>query len=170
MSDSDISIRPLEGSPSEMTELQRVIEEAPACAHRVTGLPPGPADAQSTYSALPPDKTYEEKFVIGIWHADRLIGVIDVIRGYPREDIAYVGFLLLSEKHHRRGYGRAAYRQLEDVIRSWGTCHRVRLAVIRVNAEAVPFWLSLGFHATGKVKPYRNASIVSEHMLFEKRL
>lgn len=36
-----------------MAELQRVIEEAPAYAHLITGVPPGPADAQSTYTMLP---------------------------------------------------------------------------------------------------------------------
>jgi GNAT superfamily N-acetyltransferase len=170
MADPEISIRVLHGELPEMAELQRVLEEAPSYSHRITGLPPGPADAQSTYSALPPDKTYDDKFVFGIWRAGAMIGVIDLIRGYPREDIAYVGLLLLSEKHQGRGYGRAAYHLLEEQIRSWGTCRRVRLAVVRVNAEAIPFWLGLGFQATGEVTPYRYASIVSEHLLFEKVL
>jgi hypothetical protein len=42
--------------------------------------------------------------------------------------------------------------------------------VVRVNAEVIPFWESLGFQATGEVKPYRYASILSEHLLFEKVL
>jgi RimJ/RimL family protein N-acetyltransferase len=169
-SQREVSIRLLEGALSEMTELQRVLEEAPAYSQRITGLPPGPADAQSTYSALPPDKTYDDKFVFGIWSAGAMIGVIDVIRGYPRQGTAFLGLLLLSEKHQGRGHGRAAYRLVEEVIRGWGTCRRVRLSVVRVNAEVIPFWESLGFQTTGEVKPYRYASILSEHLLFEKVL
>jgi hypothetical protein len=102
LSDSEITLRLLEGTPAEMTELQRVLEEAPSYSHRVTGLPPGPSDAQSTYSILPPGKTYEDKFVFGIWRAAAMIGVIDVVRGYPTENVAYLGLLLLSEKYQGR--------------------------------------------------------------------
>jgi hypothetical protein len=56
------------------------------------------------------------------------------------------------------------------VIRDWGSCRRVLLAVVRTNAEVIPFWVGLGFQATAEVKPYRYASVLSEHLLFEKAL
>ena len=170
MSDPEITVGLLEGTLAEMTELQRVLEEAPSYSHRITGLPPRPVDAQSTCSILPPGKTYEDKFVFGIRRAGAMIGVIDAVRGYPTENVAYLGLLLLSEKCQRRGYGRAAYHLVEEVIRRWESCRRVRLAVVRTNAEVIPFWLGLGFEATGEVKPYRYASVISEHLFFEKAL
>jgi hypothetical protein len=62
MTDNTVSIRLLEGEPAEMRELQRVLEEAPTYAHRVTGVPPSRADAQSTYTVLPEGKSYDDKF------------------------------------------------------------------------------------------------------------
>lgn len=49
-----------------MLTLQGVLEAAPAYYRTVTGLPPGPAEAQSTFTALPPDKTYAGFARLGI--------------------------------------------------------------------------------------------------------
>jgi hypothetical protein len=73
----------LKGERSEMEELQRVLEEAPTYAQLVTGVPPGPADAQSTYTILPKGKSYEDKFVFAIYHGGKMVGCADFVRGYP---------------------------------------------------------------------------------------
>ncbi len=73
---NSVSIGQLKGDSSEMAELQRVLEEAPKFANRVTGCPPHPADAQSTYSALPDGKTYNDKWVYGIFCDDKMVGCI----------------------------------------------------------------------------------------------
>ena len=39
-----------------MRDLQRVFEDAPGYYERTTGVPPGPAEAQSTYTILPEGK------------------------------------------------------------------------------------------------------------------
>jgi GNAT superfamily N-acetyltransferase len=170
MDTNQVTIRLLEGERSEMEDLQRVIEEAPTYAQLVTGVPPGPADAQSTYTILPEGKSYDDKFVFGIYHGGKMVGCADLVRGHPTPRTAYLGLLLISEKHQRRGIGRVAFRLLEDFVRSWGTCDRIRLAVVRTNAQVVPFWEALGFDATGEIKPYRYGSVASESVLFEKRL
>ena len=69
----DLTLRALAGETEEMRELQRVLGEAPTYAQRITGLPPGKADAQSTYSALPEGKSYDDKFVFGIFRS--VVGV-----------------------------------------------------------------------------------------------
>ena len=148
-----VTIQLLKGERSEMAELQRVIEDAPTYAELVTGLPPGPADAQSTYTILPEGKFYKDKFVLGAYRWGTMVGFADLIRGYPDPTTAYLGVLVISEKHQRRGIGRAVFELLEGLVRSWGTCDRIRLAVVRTNERVVPFWESLGFEATGETKP-----------------
>jgi GNAT superfamily N-acetyltransferase len=152
-----------------MADLQRVLEGAPQYAELVTGAPPGPADAQSTYSGLPEGKSYEDKFVFGICCGADMVGCADLIRGYPDRHTAWLGLLLVAKAFERRGFGSAAYRELEAVVRSWG-CKRIRLSVVRANAQALPFWRKLGFAPTGETKPYRYGAVVSEHILLEKRL
>jgi GNAT superfamily N-acetyltransferase len=165
-----VTLRALAGEAREMADLQRVMEAAPGYAALVTGGPPGRADAQSTFTYLPDGKTYDDKFVYGIYLDDRMVGCVDLIRGYPDEATAFLGLVLISEPFQRRGLGSAAIRAIERIVWSWGSCNRIRLSVLRVNDQVVPFWTSLGFEATGETKPYAYGAVASEHVLYEKRL
>lgn len=170
MDSRNVTIRLLTGEPPQVQELQRVLEEAPTYAQRVTGLPVGPADAQSTFIGLPDGKTYDDKFVFGIFLGDEMVGCIDLIRAYPIPTTSHIGLLLISEKHHGQGIGRQAYALVEQFIREWGTCDTVRLGVVRTNEEVVSFWKKMGFEPTGGVKPFQYASVVSETIVFQKPL
>ena len=44
---------------------------------RVTGYPPRPSEALSTYTILPPGKTHVDKFVFGIYLGTIMVGCID---------------------------------------------------------------------------------------------
>jgi len=164
-----ISLRLLEGEHDEMQRLQRVLDGAPTYAERITGAPPGAADAQSTYSILPEAKGYEDKFVYGIYQGDQMIGCADVIRAWPRPDTTHIGLLLIAEAHQRRGHGRAAYRLIEAQIRAWGA-KRARIGVIGTNADVLPFWRKMGFVATGELKPYKYGPVESHVTVMEKPL
>jgi len=59
---------------------------------------------------------------------------------------------------------------LRRIIRSWRTCDRVRIGMVRTNEAVLPFWTHLGFKPTAEVKPYRYGSVVSETVVLEKRL
>jgi GNAT superfamily N-acetyltransferase len=162
-----ITLRLLVGERDEMLALQRVLEDASTYAERVTGAPPGPADAQSTYSALPEGKGYEDKFVFGVYEGEEMVGCADVIRDWPRAGTAHIGLLLIAERHHGRGHGRAAYHAIQQEVQTWGA-RRVRIGVVRTNEHVLPFWKKLGFAPTGEVKPYRYGPVVSEVLILEK--
>jgi GNAT superfamily N-acetyltransferase len=162
-------LRLLAGERQEMQALQRVLDGAPRYAERVTGAPPGPADAQSTYSALPEGKGYEDKFVYGIYEDDEMIGCADVIRNWPRPGTTHIGLLLIAEHHQRRGAGRAAYQEIEREARGWGAKH-MRIGVVATNQDVLPFWQRLGFAPTGEVKPWRYGPVVSEVQILEKEI
>ena len=42
--------------------------------------------------------------------------------------------------------------------------------MVRTDEALVPFWTQLGFEPTGEVKPYRYGPVISEVLVFEKRL
>jgi hypothetical protein len=71
-----------------MAALQCVLESTPDYFLSVTGAPPGGAEAQSTFTELPPDRSYEDKFVWELYEGDAMIGCADVIRGYPGREKA----------------------------------------------------------------------------------
>jgi len=142
----------------------------PRYAHRITGVPPGQADAQSTYTALPEGKTYDDKFVFGIYLGTEMVGCADLIRGYPNPTTALLGLLLVSEARQHHGIGKRAYALLEQFVRTWETCDCVRIGIVRTNEEVIPFWSKLRFSPSGEVRPYRYGAISSETVILERRL
>jgi len=147
-----LTLRLLTGKADEMAALQRVLEAAPAYFHTVTGMPPGPAEAQSTFTALPPGKGYDDKRVWGLYAGNDMIGCADVIRGYPVRDKAVIGLLLLAESWQRRGFGRAFALLVEQMIAAWTEITTLRIGVVLQNAGALAFWRTLGYVETGELK------------------
>ena len=148
-----LTLRLLTGQPFEMAALQCVLEAAPEYFRSVTGGPPGAAEAQSTFTALPRDKTYDEKFVWGLYCGEAMIGCADVIRGHPMRETAVIGLLLLAEPWQHRGLGRAFATLIEQAIAAWSEILRLRLGVVESNPGALIFWRKLGYRETGEVKP-----------------
>ena len=161
-----LTLRLLTGQPLEMAALQRVLEAAPAYFQSVTGGPPGASEAQSTFTALPPDKSYDDKFVWGLYCGEDMIGCVDVIRGYPVRETSVIGLLLLAEAWQRRGLGRAFATLAEQAIAAWPEILRLRVGVVASNPGALAFWRKLGYRETGEVKPagpdFRREVIVLE--------
>lgn len=166
---TSLVLRQLNGEPGEMDALQRVIEAAPRYLYRITGHPPGAAEAQSLFTVLPEGKTYDDKFVYGVYQGDTMVGCADVIRAYPAPGSAWLGLLLIAEPFQRQGVGAAAYGLLEEQIRTWPVA-RIRLGVVRTNDEVLPFWRKQGFVETGEVKPYRCDKVISETVILQKVL
>jgi GNAT superfamily N-acetyltransferase len=162
-----VLIRLLEEEREEMTALQRVFECSPTYFERVTGAP---ADAQSTYSALPEGKRYEDKFVFGIFSGQTMIGCIDLLRGFPDQHTAHIGLLLIAEGHQRHGIGKEALRQLESFVRAWGSCSSLRAGVVGTNSDVLPFWTGQGFRRTGESKPYSYNHVESSVEILVKNI
>jgi ribosomal protein S18 acetylase RimI-like enzyme len=101
-----------------------------------------------------------------------LVAVVDLLRGYPDDSVAFVGLLQVRGGRQGLGIGRTAYRLVEEyVIAQWPEVRRLRLAVVDTNADlAGPFWDRLGFEATGEVKAYENDAVSSTARLYEKAL
>jgi RimJ/RimL family protein N-acetyltransferase len=164
-----LTLRLLTGQPAEMAALQGVLEDTPSYYQAVSGVPPGAAEAQSTMTALPPDKTYADKFVWGLYAGESMIGCADVIRGYPVREKAVIGLLLLAQPWQRRGLGRAFAALVEQAIGGWPEIERLRLGVAASNPGAQAFWRKLGYRETGEVKP-PPAGFVAALRVMEKPL
>jgi len=162
-----LTLRLLSGEPAEMAALQCVLEAAPSYYQAVTGAPPQGALAQSTFTALPPDKSYDDKFVWGLYAADAMIGCADVIRGYPTRDKALIGLLLLAEPWQQRGLGRAFAALVEQAIGAWKEIATLRVGVAVSTPGALAFWRKLGYAEIGEVKRAGHDSNV-DVMVLEK--
>ena len=72
-----VTLREVTGDPEELAALQRIFERDEDFALRVTGHPPGPADAQSTLMFVPEGTSPDDKAPFGVWAGDELVGLLD---------------------------------------------------------------------------------------------
>jgi GNAT superfamily N-acetyltransferase len=115
-----VTLREVTGDPEEVAALQRIFESNEDFALRVTGHPPGPADAQSTLMFVPEGRSPDDKAVFGVWAGDELVGVLDLLLRYPDDETVYLGLLLIDRDRQGQGVGAAACRALEgEVLPRW---------------------------------------------------
>ena len=47
--------------------------------------------------ALPPGKGYDDKFYVGFFENDSLVGLMDLILDYPEKEISFIGFTIIHK-------------------------------------------------------------------------
>ncbi len=156
----------------EVSALQELIEADPGYTERITGHPPGASDALSLLMMRPEGVTEDAKLVLGAWDGAALVGVVDMVRGYPDSRCAFVGLLQVRWELQRGGVGRAVWAAAESWLRrAWPEVERVRLAVVDTNeVPAARFWAAVGFRPTGEYRPYRYDKLASTTRFWEKPL
>lgn len=133
-------------------ELQGFLDRCSEYFELVTGQPPGPREAADLLRALPRGKTRDDKFVLGLFDAPgHLIGVLDVIRDFPRPREWFLGLLMFEPTLRGKKLGDRVFRRLEDWIRAHGGT-AIHLVVEEVNPGALRFWQRMGFVVQGMGK------------------
>ncbi len=133
-------------------ELQAFYEGCADYFELITGAPPGPNEAEDLLTSLPRGKSFDDKFVIGLFDAPgHLIGVLDVIRDYPKPGEWYLGLLMFGPIWRGRRLGERVYRRLEDWVRALGGA-AIHLIVQEQNPGALRFWQRMGFEVRGMGK------------------
>lgn len=153
-------------STDDLEQLAGLLARAPDYSLVVEGRLPTRDDARECLTDLPLGKGPQDKFFGGLWLDDALVGCLDLVRGYPDAEIAYVGLLLFAESHQGRGLGPRALDLAAAMAGTWA-CRRLRLAVIETNWRALRFWQRQGFlEIQRKPMPrYTGAAIVLERPL-----
>lgn len=62
--------------------------------------PPAPTkkSLMEVLSALPPNKTLQDKFFVGFYDKNKLVAICDLISGYPHAQTAFIGYLCLTRR------------------------------------------------------------------------
>ena len=89
------------------------------------------------------------KHYVGIFDADELVAVLDLIEGYPDIKTAWIGLFMLDRKWHGRGMGTRIFTALYDCLKQNGF-KSIQLGYIKGNPQAEAFWRKNGFSPTGR--------------------
>lgn len=146
-------------TPYGAATLRRITEEdIPAVLALCTGnplfykhCPPAPCreGILSDMAALPPGKTAQDKYYLGIWLDGRLAAVWDLVCGFPDDRTAFWGFFMVDAARQGQGFGSALVSALCGLLAPH--FDHVRLGFVSTNPQSRHFWLKNGFVPTGAV-------------------
>ena len=104
---------------------------------------------QRELTVLPPNTTLEQKFFMGLWEANALVAIVDLVMDWPREKVVYVGWFMVSYKLQHQGLGSRIEKQLSNWLKANGFSG-LRLACVEENLPGLCFWQKCGFQFTGQ--------------------
>ena len=99
---------------------------------------------ESDMMALPNNIDFKDKYYVGYFKNEKLIAVLDLIDGYPKKDIVFIGFLMIDISIQKSGIGSAIVNELIDYLTTL-KYKEVRLGWINGNLQAEHFWIKNGF-------------------------
>lgn len=114
----------------------------------------------------PPGKTESDKYYVGFYSEDRLVAVMDLIDGFPEDDIAFIGFFMMDVTLQGRGIGTKIITEVADSLKAQGF-KTIRLAIDKDNPQSNHFWKKNGFHVIREVDRDEHGVLVSERVLDE---
>lgn len=98
--------------------------------------------------ALPPGKTYDDKYYVGFYKEGQLCAVMDLIAGYPDDKTAFIGFFMVDKKQQGTGIGSKIIKDSICYIKTLGYIF-VQLGYVKGNLESENFWKKNHFQPMG---------------------
>ncbi|MDY4788878.1 MAG: GNAT family N-acetyltransferase [Bacilli bacterium] len=98
--------------------------------------------------ALPPNKTYDDKYFVGFYNENELVAVLDLILGYPKDNIAFIGFFMMNKDYQKKNIGTFIINEILDYLKKLGF-NEVRLGYVSSNNQSKNFWYKNDFKESG---------------------
>ncbi len=122
--------------------------------------PPAPCEESilADMQALPPGKTLQDKYYLGILQNGRLAAVWDLILAFPDERTAFWGFFMVDAALQGQGFGSEVVQALCGLLRPH--FDHVRLGFVSTNGQSRHFWHKNGFVPTGAVSHQEHYDVI----------
>ncbi|TZE82112.1 GNAT family N-acetyltransferase [Calorimonas adulescens] len=115
------------------------------------GVLPSIEDVNGIFMVLPPNKSYGDKFVLGIFTFDnKLVGIVDIVRDFPTVGEWMLGLMLIDPDERGRGIGKIVHKVLSEWAINLGA-KSFRIGVIQENYKGIKFWSGLGYRKINEV-------------------
>lgn len=98
--------------------------------------------------ALPPKKTYDDKYYLGFWDSEMLIAVLDLITHFPDDKTAFIGLFMLDISVQGKGVGSEIFGEIANALYKMGYSY-IKLGFAKGNPQSDHFWRKNGFSDTG---------------------
>ena len=112
----------------------------------------------------PPGITMDEQYYFGFFDDRELIAIMDLIDGYPKAEIAYIGFFMMNPQYQGKQKGTAIIAEVIDYLQSTGKAS-VRLAIDKGNPQSTHFWKKNGFDVISEADVNGWTKLVAEKRL-----
>ena len=117
--------------------------------------------------ATPPGITMADKYYFGFFDDRELVAIMDLIDGYPKPEIAYIGFFMMNPKYQGKQIGTAIVGEVNDYLQSIGKT-AVRLAIDKGNPQSSHFWKKNGFEIISEADVNGWTRLVAEKRLMKQ--
>ncbi|MEW9095470.1 MAG: GNAT family N-acetyltransferase [Clostridiaceae bacterium] len=109
------------------------------------GVLPSKDEVDEIFTALPPNKNHEDKFVLGIYKFNNeLVGIVDIIRNFPTVGQWMLGLMLIEPEERGSGLGKIIHEALAKWAINLGA-KSFRVGAIENNHKGINFWSNLGY-------------------------
>lgn len=112
----------------------------------------------------PPGVDLSDKYYLGFYQGETLIAVLDLIDGYPKPEIAFIGFFMMNKAFQGRGLGSALIGELAAALRDLGK-EAIRLGIDKGNPQSTHFWKKNGFTVIREVERPGGTVLLAERKL-----
>lgn len=112
----------------------------------------------------PPDISMEQKYYAGFFDGDILTAVMDLIIGYPEDDIAFIGFFMMNNSYQGKGKGSKLISEVISYFRTVGIT-AVRLGIDKGNPQSTHFWKKNGFIVLKEIVQEQGTILYAERIL-----
>lgn len=106
--------------------------------------------------ALPPNVQKENKYYVGYFEEEKLVAILDLIDGYPKDKIAFIGLFMVNADCQEKGIGSAIIQELLQNLKE-NSIKSVRLAWVKGNPQAEHFWVKNGFVVVKETESFGDA-------------
>lgn len=95
--------------------------------------------------ALPPGKSYDDKFYVGFFESETLVAIMDLILDYPAKEITFIGLFMTNMQYQNKGIGSKIIAELGMYLKLFHY-KKIQIKVDKGNPQSYFFWLKNNFN------------------------
>ena len=149
-------VRPL--SEDDADEILDVLKDNPQF-YKYNDSEPTRQQVIKDMNLLPTGTDMQDKYYVGFYRGHDLMAIMDIIDGYPLDEVAYIGFFMMNRRFQGRQIGTTVIREVSSYMKKIGKT-KLRLVIDKGNPQSTHFWGKNGFVVLREVE--QNGHILME--------